>query len=158
MGNRRASDRRIKSGQPYDVRQAAKVANVTKPTIRRWLKDGLKSVEGVYPTLIRGVDLKAFMRRRSEARKQPCGPDRLFCLRCKAPKTPAYDEVEFHPDGPKLGRLVGICPDCLATLSQRTSRAKLATKILKLRVTFKQEESRLVGTFKPHSNVHSDRI
>ncbi|MCB1466041.1 MAG: helix-turn-helix domain-containing protein [Rhizobiaceae bacterium] len=156
MGNRRVSAHRIRKGQPYDVRQAARALGVSKPTVRRWAKEGLNPVEGVFPPIFRGVDIKDFVRRRAECRRQPCGPGRIFCFRCKSPKTPALDEVEFHAEGPTLGRLVGFCPDCLATLIRRTSRAKLTAAAGNLKVTFKPAESRLAGTFEPGCNVNSE--
>ena len=47
---------------------------------------------GVYPAIFRGIDIIAFLRERNRARKQPCGPGRLFCFRCKAPKRPAFSD------------------------------------------------------------------
>jgi hypothetical protein len=33
--------------------------------------------------------------------------------------SPAFDEVEFWPDGSKLGKLRGLCPDCASTMNRR---------------------------------------
>jgi hypothetical protein len=114
MANRRHSARLVKRRRSYDVRETAAVTGATPGTVRHWNKTGLQSVAGVYPRIFLGADIIAFLKRREEKRKQPCGPGRMFCLRCKAPKTPAFSEAEFWPDGPKLGTLRGLCPDCTA--------------------------------------------
>ena len=51
-----------------------------------------------------------FLKLRAAARKQPCGPGRMYCFHCKQPKVPANCEADYVPDGPKLGTLQGLCP------------------------------------------------
>jgi hypothetical protein len=146
MANRRVSARHVKSRRTYNVCEAAKVVAVTEATIRDWLAKGLEAVEGVSPTIIRGVDIIAYLKQRSEERRKPCGPGRLFCFSCDDPKTPAYDEVEFWPDGPKTGVLTGLCPDCASTLKRRTSLATIDAATGNLKVTIRRADSRLSGT------------
>lgn len=157
MANRHHSARLVKRLRSYNVREAAKATGATPGTVRHWSRNGLEAVEGVYPTIFRGVDIIAFFERRDAARKQPCGPGQIYCLRCKAPKTPAFGEVEFWSDGPKLGILRGLCPDCAGVLNRRASHAKLNAATGNLRVTIRLAESRLCETPEPHSNQHSER-
>jgi hypothetical protein len=124
MANRKHSVRHLRRRRAYNVREAAKASGATPGTVRNWQKNGLEAVAEVYPTIFRGVDIIAFLARRRRAREQPCGPGRLFCFRCKIPKRPAFDEVEFWPDGPKLGKLRGLCPDCATTMNRRCSQAR----------------------------------
>lgn len=125
MANRRHSARLVKRRLTYNVREAAKVTGSTPGTVRHWHRGGFEGIIGVYPIIFRGVDIITFLKRRAEGRKQPSGPGRMYCLRCKAPKTPAFGEAEFWPDGPKLGTLRGLCPDYAAMKNRRTSLAKL---------------------------------
>jgi hypothetical protein len=157
MGNRRHSVRHLKRRRTYNVREAAKATGATAGTVRNWQKNGLDAVVGVYPAIFRGIDIIAFLRRRTRERKQPCGPGHLYCFRCKAPKRPAFDEVEFWPDGAKLGTLRGLCPDCAATMNRRVSVAKLSTAAGDLRVSIRRADSRLAGTLKPNGNDESER-
>jgi hypothetical protein len=129
VANRRHSARLVKWLRTYNVREAAKVTGATSGTVRHWHKNGLEAVAGIYPLIFRGVDIIAFLKRRDERRKQPCGPGRMFCLRCKEPKTPAFGEVEFWPDGLTLGTLTGLCPDCATTMNRRVSLAKLRSAV-----------------------------
>jgi hypothetical protein len=154
MANRRPSARRLKRLRPYNVREAAKAVGVTSATVRLWGKTGLESVESVYPNIYRGADLITFLKRREAKRKRPCGPGRLFCFVCKEPKAPAFDEVEFQPDGEMTGRLIGLCPDCASIMYRLTSRAKLHTSVGSLKVSIKCLESRLSETSNPNCNPH----
>lgn len=158
MANRRHSARSIRKLRTYNVREAAKATGATPETVRRWAKNGLEAVEGVYPPIFRGVEIIAFLKRRDEGRKQPCGPGRMYCLHCKERKTPAFGEAEFWPDGPKLGTLKGLCPDCTGIMNRRTSRAKLNAAAGDLRVALRCADSRLSGTPEPNSNPHSERV
>jgi hypothetical protein len=108
VANRRHSARLVKRRRSYNVREAAKATGATAGTVRQWHKNGLEAVAGVYPLIFRGADIIAFLKSRNDGRKQPSGPGRMFCFRCKAPKTPAFGEVEFWSDGPKLGTLRGL--------------------------------------------------
>jgi hypothetical protein len=157
VANRRHSARLVKRLRTYNVREAAKVTGATPGTVRHWHRSGLEGVIGVYPLIFRGVDIVAFLKHREEKRKQPCGPGRMFCLRCKAPKTPAFGEAEFWPDGIKLGTLRGLCPDCAAMMNRRVSLAKLQAAEGDLAVSIRHADSRLSGTPEPNSNSHSER-
>jgi hypothetical protein len=155
MANRRHSARLVKRLRSYNVREAAKVTGATPGTIRQWHKNGLEAVLGVYPLIFRGADIIAFLKRRDEARKRPCGPGRIFCFQCKQPKTPAFSEVEFWPDGPNLGTLKGLCPDCAATINRRTSVPKLKAAAADLKVSMRCADPHLSGTPVPDFNHHS---
>jgi hypothetical protein len=145
MANRRHSARRIKELRTYNAREAAKATGATPGTVRHWHKSGLEAVSGIYPLI-----------HRDEGRKQPCGSGKMFCLHCKEPKTPAFGEAEFWPDGPKLGTLKGLCPDCTAIMHRRTSLAKLSAAAGDLRVSMQCRESSLSSTAEPNSNPHSE--
>jgi hypothetical protein len=157
MANRKHSVRHLQRRRTYNVREAARATGATPGTVRNWQKNGLEAVVGVYPAIFRGIDIIAFLGRRNRARKQPCGPARLFCFRCKAPKRPAFDEVEFWLDGPKLGKLRGLCPDCATTMNRRCSLAKLKATVGDLMVSMRRADSRLSGTPDPHCNPHFER-
>ena len=158
MANRKHSGRRLRRRRTYNVREAAKATGATPGTIRNWQKNGLEGVAEVYPTIFRGVDIIAFLARRKQAREQPCGPSRLFCFRCKIPKRPAFDEVEFWPDGPKLGKLRGLCPDCTTTMNRRCSLARLKAAVGDLTVSIRRADSRLSETNMPNCNDDSQGV
>jgi hypothetical protein len=155
VANRKHSARRVKRLRTYNVREAAKVTDATAGTVRHWLRTGLQPVHDCYPTIIRGVDLIEFLKQRSVRRKRPCGPGRLFCLRCKEPRRPAFGEVEFWPDGPTLGSLRGLCPTCTTIMHRRTSVARITAAAADLRVSFPHGDPRLSQLLQLDCNPHS---
>lgn len=156
MANRKHTTQLVKKRLTYNVREAANVTGATPGTVRRWREAGLSAVEGVYPAIFRGVDIIDFLKRRAEARKRPTGSGRMFCLRCKDAKWPAFGEVEYWPDGPKTGALRGLCPDCATVMSKLTSLAKLRAAAGDLKISMKCVDSRLGETPEPHCNAHSE--
>jgi hypothetical protein len=155
MGNRRIDTRHIRSNLTYTVAETAAITGVHRNTVRNWLKNGLSAIDGRHPTLIKGATLKAFLDARKTKRKQPCGPGRLYCLKCRAPKTPAFGEVEYEASTAKLGRLIGICPDCENLIQRRASSLKLRDAIGTLIVRFRCETERLDETLPPNLNCDS---
>jgi DNA-binding XRE family transcriptional regulator len=158
MANRKHSVCHLRRRRHYNVREAARAIGATPGTVRNWEKNGLEAVAGIYPTIFRGVDIIEFFARRKRARQQPCGPGRLFCFRCKIPQRPAFDEVEFWPDGPNSGKLRGLCPNCATTMNRRVSIAKLKSATGDLAVSMRCADTRLSETKIPNCNDDSQEV
>jgi hypothetical protein len=125
MANQRHSARRVKQRRLYDVQAAAKVLGATPGTIRHWARNGLTALLGVKPLAFRGVDIIDFFKRRAAQRKQTSGPGRIYCFKCRVPKTPAGGMVDYKPTSPKRGVLISICPTCERLMYRACSPAKL---------------------------------
>jgi hypothetical protein len=143
MANHRISSRRVRRHLTYTVAEAAQITGSHRNTIRHWLRSGLSVLDGRQPTLIKGATLKAFIDARNANRRQPCGPGRMYCLKCRAPRTPAFGEVEYEPRSEKSGRLIGLCPNCSTLLQRRTSARKIQEAAGNLVVKFRCEAERL---------------
>jgi hypothetical protein len=76
---RRPNGRRVKIHHNYTIRAAAEVLGVHKLTVSRWIAAGLQTTDAMRPLLIRGQDLRAFLRAR-EPIKQTCRPGEFFYL------------------------------------------------------------------------------
>src|SRR5260221_14166753 len=94
MGSRHPNPRLAKIHRSYSVDEMARLFNVHKNTIRSWLKQGLAAIDGQRPTVARGDEIRRFLTNRRARAKQACGPGRLFCLPCRAPKVPALKMAE----------------------------------------------------------------
>ena len=127
-------------------------------TVRAWLKQGLPCVRDTYPAIIRGADLLDFIQQRAKDRKKPCGPGRLFCFSCKEPKRPAGDEVEFQEDGPVLGTIIGLCPDCTTIMRRRSSRSRLQAAIGDLCLIQQPRQTDLSQSSNSSSNPDSEEV
>ena len=103
--------RLVKIHRNYTVDEAARLFDVHRNTVRQWIKSGLLVVAG-HPVLILGRELRSFLHRRREQAKRQCQAGEMYCLRCRAPKPPAEDMVEYEAMGPNRGRFLALCSGC----------------------------------------------
>jgi hypothetical protein len=143
MANRRISSRHFRSLLTYSVVEAARVTGAHRNTIHHWLRSGLVAIDSNQPILIKGAALKAFSESRKARRRQPGGPGRIFCLKCREPKRPAFGEVEYEADDGQLGSLIGLCPDCGTLILRRTSARRVRDAAGDLGIRFRPSVERL---------------
>ena len=125
MGKRHPNYRLVKIHRSYTVEEIASLFGIHKNTVRSWIKNGLTAIDNKRPMLIFGHDLVTFLQARRVKNKQSCKPGELYCVKCRSPKFPAADMVEYSPVTEKVGNLKAICPDCNAIMNRRVSIAKL---------------------------------
>ena len=152
MGYRHPNPRRAKIHRSYSVEEVARLFKVHKNTVRNWLKHGLQAIDGGRPTLIRGHEIVRFLTERRARAKQSCGPGRIFCLPCRAPKVPAGDMAECRLSGERRGTLEGICPDCNRMIYRRINPQKLDAVRGNLDVTTTQAPPRIDDRTEPRVN------
>lgn len=117
--------RLVKIHRSYSVEDIARLLGVHKNTVRQWIKAGLPTIDQQRPALIQGRDLVDFLTQRRKARKRPCKPGEIYCVRCRQPKAPAGDMADYLPSTSSSGNLVGICPSCDLMIYRRVSYLKL---------------------------------
>jgi excisionase family DNA binding protein len=141
--NRRPDRRRIKSLRSYTFEEAARDLGVHRNTVRHWVKAGLPVIKDKRPYLIVGRDLAEFLTQRREARRQPCQPGQMYCLKCRRPQAPAARMADFVASSAALGALVGICPVCNHLMYRRVSVARLSEAAGALDVQMRQAQPRI---------------
>jgi hypothetical protein len=109
----------------YTVNEVAALYGIHRNTVCNWFKLGLRRCDDRRPTLIRGADLGEFLRKRREARRRPCPPGHLYCVRCRTPRFPAEGMADYEPTSPTLGNIVGLCPTCGGVMCRRVNPAQL---------------------------------
>jgi hypothetical protein len=139
----------------YSVEELARLFGVHKNTVRNWCKQGLQSIDDNRPTLIRGQDARRFLAERRARTKQACGPGRIYCLPCRAPKVPAEKIADCVQTGETTGSLQGICPDCNRMIYRRINPKKLDAVRGDLDISVTQAPLRIEGTAKPNVNCDS---
>ena len=154
MGKRNPNPRLAKIHRNYTVEEVTSLLSVHKNTVREWIRRGLPIIDDKRPMLILGRDLVAFLQAKRAKNKQPCKPGEMYCLRCRAPKNPAGNMVDYEPKTETLGNLFGICPDCDTGMNRRVSLPKLGQVRGKMDITFPQGLQRLVDSNQP--TVNSD--
>lgn len=127
---------------------------IHKNTVRSWVKAGLATIDNKRPMLILGHDLSEFLQARRVKNKQTCKPGEMYCVRCRAPKFPAANMVEYSPVTEKFGNLIAICPDCDSIINRRVSLARIGEIRGNMDIIFPKEQQRLDKRTKP--TVNSD--
>jgi hypothetical protein len=125
MGTKHPNPRLAKIHRNYSIEELASLFKVHKNTVRGWLRDGLASIDDRRPTLIRGDETRRFLIERRAKAKRSCGPGRIYCLPCRAPKVPAGNMAELSSKDGTNGSLCGICPDCDRLIYRRVNPARL---------------------------------
>lgn len=127
----------------YTVEEAASILSIHKNTVRIWVKNGLQTCDDKRPMLILGRHLRDYLQRRKVKNKRPCPPGKLYCVRCKEPQSPLGNQVEYQPVTRTKGNLMGICPNCDATIFRLASVANLKQLRPYLDISMPQGESHI---------------
>jgi hypothetical protein len=155
MGVRHPNPRLVKVHRNYSVEDVARLFGLHKNTVRNWLKQGLPAIDDRRPMLILGRELSRFLHERRQKAKQSCGPGRIYCIACRAPKLPAGKMAECIPTGPHAGNLRGICPDCDRLIYRRVNLAKIDAIRGELEITFTQARTSIRESTAPSVNCDS---
>ena len=150
---RRPNPRAIRKHRNYTVDEAARALGAAKVTVRRWLKAGLPALTDRRPTLILGADLIAHLGRKP-ASSGKCQLHECYCFSCRAPRGPAFAEVEFRPMTPTNGNLRALCEVCATVMHKRVSTARLPALRAAVAVTIVEADGRLSKGAGPCLNDH----
>ncbi|MEM7728193.1 MAG: helix-turn-helix domain-containing protein [Pseudomonadota bacterium] len=150
---RRPNARAIKRHRSYTVDEAARALGIAKGTVRRWLKAGLPALTEQRPALILGRDLVAFLGRRA-ATKATCELHEAWCFSCRAPRAPAYGEVEYHALTPTSGNMRALCEACTTVMHKRVSANRLGALRALVTVAVRHPEGRIDKGHGPCLNDH----
>lgn len=116
----------IRSLHCYQLDEAAEAVGVTARTIRTWTKEGLPVMTSVRPHLIRGDDLRAFIKGKRQARKCKMEPHQFHCFTCQVPRNAAGGFAEVHRTGNAVN-LKAICEHCDGMLNKAFAKRLLPT-------------------------------
>ena len=157
MAKRRVNPNVVKLNRTFDTTQLAACCGVHKNTVLNWRDAGLEPIDGLKPIVFHGSVVRDFLRMRNANRKQPCGPGRLYCFRCREPRRPALGLVEYEVLTPKSGNLKAFCEACETVMHRQVCRAELEAKMPGVAVQFADQQLRLIGTASPSLNCDSER-
>ena len=154
MRKRHPNPRLAKIHRNYTVDEVAHLFDVHRNTVREWVKRGLPTNDGRRPMLILGRDLIAFLTARRAKNKRTCLPGEIYCMRCRVPRAPAGEMVDYLPLTATLGNLVAICLACETMMYRRVSMAKLEQVRGNLDITMPQALEHIGESAQP--TVNSD--
>jgi len=154
---KRINPRLAKLHRSYSVVELADLLGVHKHTVRGWLKSGLPTVDGTRPVLIHGDEFQDWWAKRRKASKRPLQPRELYCLKCRAPKQPALDMVEYAATNGTTGNLRALCETCGTLMHRRARLASIGTIMPGLDVQRTQAGPSIVERANPSLNCDNPK-
>ena len=121
------------------VCEVAELFGVHKNTVRNWVAEGLPDNDHLRPMLILGRELRKFLQKRNQKNKRPCKKNEMYCLKCRTPKIPAGNIVDYKPMNGDKGCLIGMCPTCENIMNRFSNLTKLSAIENILDVTIRTE-------------------
>ena len=144
MAKRKIDARRVKIHRNYTISEVAQLLGVHKNTVQHWLKSGLPHIGEPRPILILGQDLKDYLNDRRQKARKPCPIGHLFCLKCRQPRRPAAQMLDYTPISLTSGNLRGICEVCETIICRRVALINLATVSAGCDIQFPQSQQRII--------------
>jgi hypothetical protein len=157
MARRRLNPNVVKLNRTYDASQLAACCGVHKNTVLNWRKAGLEPIDNSKPIVFHGSTVREFLKKRNAQRKQPSGPGRLYCFRCREPRRPALGFVEYVPLTASFGNLKAFCETCETIMHRKVRGAALASTMPDIDVQFTEASLRLIGSPPSSLNCVSER-
>lgn len=152
MIKRRPNYRLVKIHRNYTVEEVADLFGIHKNTVREWIKKGLPLCDEKRPALILGRVLAEFLQAQKAKNKRTCQPGEMYCLRCREPRKPVPDLLEYQATTDKVGNLMAICSYCNALMNRRISLAKLPLIQEQMGITFPQAQKHISDGSRPSLN------
>ena len=150
---KQTSYRLVKIHRSYTVNEAARLTGSCKGTVRRWIKNGLPALQSQKPIIIKGADLREYLKGKSKP-KQKCALDECHCFKCKSNQKLAFGEAEIVFDKSPAPNMRGLCGTCSTLMHKRISNAAIPDLEAKLQITFRQADEPISNRTKPRSNEH----
>lgn len=129
MPAKRVNPRLIKLHHNYTAGEVAARLGVHKNTVLQWQGQGLVAIDGQRPLLFHGATLRAFLEQRRADGKRPCPVGTLYCLKCRAPRPPALDMVDYRAINATSGNLSALCDVCGKVMHRRIALADIPAKM-----------------------------
>ena len=130
---------RIKSFRTYRIEEAAEVSGVSPRTICNWAANGLHVMDGERPVLIRGDDLRDFIKDQRKGRKIKTALDRFFCVRCRKARSAAGGFADCNIKGKQV-KLTAMCEVCETVVSKVIAEARIPEIGQTLDLTIKRHD------------------
>jgi len=106
---------RVRSHRPYTIATLATLMDVSQATVRRWIRlHGLDVaiVTHTRPIILQGSKVKAWMKARQIAKKQPCASNEIYCVGCKNPRQIAPESFHIVQRNAAKLTVKGNCITC----------------------------------------------
>ena len=120
MSKRLYPHKRVRYWDVYDIDDICTTFADKKlhpQSVRKWIKNGLKTIDGGKPALINGNDLIVFLRKQNTKNKCVTAFDELFCMTCKDAR-PVFQNKITVVQKTQLLAVSGLCRTCRTKMFQ----------------------------------------
>lgn len=121
----------IRLNYSYTLQEISNLYGNHIRTIRQWVKEGLPIIEGLYPYLVKGRELKKFLESKKQSRKIKLEAGQFYCTRCKQARNSLNNQIKIVYSGKTIGKgikdflLQGFCEVCDSKLNRFSNENKL---------------------------------
>lgn len=128
---RRYNTRIIRLNYSYTLQEISNLYGNHIRTVRAWIKEGLPNIEGLYPYLVKGRELKEFLSKRQLKQKVKLEAGQFYCTRCKTARNAQNNQVKLVYSGKTIGKgikdftIQGICEICWTKINRFSNENKL---------------------------------
>jgi hypothetical protein len=114
----------IKWFRCYTIEEAADVSGVSTRTVRNWASDGLRVMDDTHPVLIRGDDLRNYVKSKRANRSIKTRIDTFYCVRCRKAQRAAEAMADCEIKGGRV-KLTALCEVCGTVVSKPVAEANI---------------------------------
>ena len=122
---RKFNPRLVESNTSYYISEVTQLFNIGETSVRYWLKNGLKIIDGKTPTMIHCEDLREFLANKQKTNEKKCLIEEMFCFKCRQPKKVFDNQVTVINKNNKILHLKGGCETCKSFMTKKYSFSKL---------------------------------
>ena len=129
----------IKSFRCYTPEEAASITGVSPRTISNWEADGLRVMDSSRPALIRGDDLRSFIKAQRVGRKVKTGIDEFYCCRCRKAQKAAGGFADCVIIGKRV-TLTALCIKCETVVTKLVAKTRISEIAQAIDLTITRQE------------------
>ncbi|MAZ03668.1 MAG: hypothetical protein CMN56_11075 [Sneathiella sp.] len=118
---RKPDFRRIGPSQTYSVNELAEAVQRTPATVRRWIREGMPTLDGLKPIVIDGAQAKNWLKQQWSSRKMPTLPGEAHCFTCKKSRPFTEGTRTMKQTSAKVLTETGNCAVCGRIMNQFAS-------------------------------------
>lgn len=118
---------RIRYWYAYDIEDICTLFNdlgLHPQTVRKWIKDGLPTVDTGKPILIYGNNLIEWLKKRNYSNKCSTELNQMFCMKCQDARQVFQRQISIDQNGRFL-KVKGICRNCKTIMNKNYKLAVL---------------------------------
>ncbi len=112
--------KRVRYWDVYDIDDICTVfldKKLHPQSVRKWIKNGLNTIDGGKPALVHGNDLIAFLKKQNTKNKCVTAFDEMFCMTCRDAR-PIYQNKIVLTQKANLLAVSGLCRACKTKMYQ----------------------------------------